>query len=183
MFNTPADLVCNSCGICCQVMYNRAPLEDDEKHFFRSDSLELPCKFSKGGCLVYYNRSKICADYKCHLARRLERGEIGMLEGLTIALEARILIASIEILLIPCSLDPLELINEMVIELLNGQGKRAADLIIGREVDDSKFKKVPALAVSNIDKLYDLLVAHFYHSTDLAEHGIKRHALVFLPPK
>jgi hypothetical protein len=171
MFNTPADLVCNSCGICCQVMYNRAPLEEDEKHFFRSDSLELPCKYSKGGCLVYYNRSRICADYKCYLAGRLERGEMGLLEGLTIALEARVLIASIEILLMPYSQDPLEMINNMVIELLNGHGKKAEDLIIGYE--DGKFRDIPALAASNIDRLYDLLVAHFYHSTDLAEHGIK----------
>jgi hypothetical protein len=174
MFNTPADLVCNPCGICCQVMYNRAPLGDDEKYFFGSDGLELPCKYSKGGCLVYYNRSKICADYKCRLAGRLERGEIGLLEGLTIALEARILIASIEILLMKYSPDPLELINNMVIERLSGQGKKTAELIIGHEDDDSKFRNVPALAASNINRLYDLLVAHFYHDMDLAEHGIKR---------
>jgi hypothetical protein len=172
MFNTPADLVCNSCGICCQVMYHCAPLEDDEKHFFGSDGLELPCKYSNGGCLVYYNRSKICADYKCYLAGRLERGEIGLLDGLTIALEARNLTASIEILLIPYSLDPLKLINNMVIELLNGHGKRADELIT--ECEDGKFKNVPALAASNIDKLYGLLLAHFYHDTDLAERGMKR---------
>jgi hypothetical protein len=153
-------------------MYNRAPLEDDEKRFFGSDSLELPCKYSKGGCLVYYNRSKICADYKCYLAGRLERGEIGLLEGLTIALEARILIASIEILLMPYSPDPLKLINNMVIELLNGQGKRAAELINGYE--DGKFKNVPALTTSNIDKLHGLLITYFYHDMDLAEHEIER---------
>ncbi len=40
-------------------MYNRAPLQEDEKSFFECDSLELPCRYSKGGCLVYHNRSKI----------------------------------------------------------------------------------------------------------------------------
>ncbi len=172
MFDTPADLVCNSCGICCQVMYNCAPLEDGEKHFFRSYSLVLPCKYSKGGCLVYCNRPKICADYKCYLAGRLERREIGLLEGRTIVLEARIRIASIEILLMPFTPDPLEMINSMVVELLYGQGKRVAELAI--EHEDSKFRNIPALAVSNIDKLYGLLIAHFYHDTDLAEHGIER---------
>ncbi len=172
MFDTPADLVCNSCGICCQVMYNCAPLEDGEKHFFRSDGLELPCKYSKGGCLVYHNRPKICVDYKCYLAGRLERREIGLLEGRTIVLEARIIIASIEILLMPYISDPLELTNSMVIALLYGQGKGVAELII--EHEDGKFRDIPALAVSNIDKLYGLLTAHFYHDMDLAEHGIGR---------
>lgn len=98
MFSTPSDLICNSCGICCQVMYNIAPMQEDEKCFFRCDNLELPCKYSKGGCLVYHNRPRICSDYKCHLAMRLDGCEMGLLEGRTIVLEARNLILSIDIL-------------------------------------------------------------------------------------
>ncbi len=121
--STPADLVCNSCGICCQVMYNRAPLEEDERLLFGGDYLELPCECSSGGCLIYSNRPRICADYKCNLAGRLERGEIGLLQGLTIVLEARNLISSIEILLMPRCANPLKLVNMMITGLLIGCGR------------------------------------------------------------
>lgn len=172
MLSTPADLACNSCGICCQVMYNRALLQEDEKRFFGSDSLELPCRYSKGGCLVYHNRSRICADYKCYLSMRLERGEIGPLEGRIIVLEAKNLISSIDILLMSYGIDPLKLINDMIIGLLSEQGRSANELII--EYEEGKYKNIPTPVLSNIERLHDLLVAHFYNDNDLKEHGIKR---------
>ncbi len=132
----------------------------------------LPCKYSKGGCLVYHNRSKICSDYKCYLALRLDRCEIGLLEGRTIVLEARNLISSIDILLMAYGADNLKLINDMIIGLLNDEGRKASELII--EYNEGKYASAPALALLNIDRLYDLLITHFYNDKDLAEHGIKR---------
>lgn len=103
---------------------------------------------------------------------KMERGEIGLLEGRTIALEAKNLISSIDILLMGYGLDPLKLINDMIIGLLSEQGRSANELII--EYDEGKYKNVPTLALLNIERLYDLLVAHFYNDKDLLEHGIKR---------
>ena len=172
MFNTQIDLICNSCGMCCQVMYNVASLEDDEKNLFQRSSLSLPCPYSKGGCLVYSSRPKLCVDYRCCLPYRIEGGEIGILEGLIIVNEAKILISSIELNLMLSGLDHLKLINGMISELLNGGGKKASELIL--EYDEGRHKDIPAYALSKIDSLFGLLVNYFYNDMDLSEHGMKR---------
>lgn len=72
----------------------------------------------------------------------------------------------------PYSLDSLKLINDMINGLLNGQGRKANELIV--EYNGGKYKNIPTLALSNFDRLYDLLITHFYNDKDLAENGIKR---------
>jgi len=171
MFKTPADLLCNSCGLCCQVMYNAVPLQGDEKEFFKSKCLRLPCEYSKGGCLIYCNRPSVCTGYKCRLPDRLEWGEIGLIEGLMVVHEARIHLTLIEILLMPYSPEPLKVINDMIVELLYGHGRKAGELIIGYE--DGKYRNIPAQALSEMDKLYNLLITHLYNDDDLAEHRIE----------
>lgn len=50
--------------------------------------------------------------------------------------------------------------------------KTAAELVIGYE--GGKFRDIPALALLNIDRLYDLISAYFYSDGELNERGIKR---------
>ena len=59
----------------------------------------LPCTYSRGGCLVYSRRPKICCEYICALFISLQIGEMGLMEGRRIAREAEILVTSLEILL------------------------------------------------------------------------------------
>jgi hypothetical protein len=84
----------------------------------------LPCTYSRGGCLVYSRRPKICCEYICSLFISLQIGETGLMEGKRIVLEAKILVTSLEILLAHSVPDPLSLINDLIVELINRGGRR-----------------------------------------------------------
>ncbi len=166
MFNTPSDLLCSSCDLCCQVAYGLAPLENDDVLIFGGNAMILPCTYSRGGCLAYSRRPKICCEYICALFIRLQRGEIGLIDGRRIVLEAKTLVTSLEILLAPSVPGPMKMVNGLIVELLNSRGKTAGDLI--QEYEDGKYKdSVPAQALSKIDELHSLLITYFYHGADL----------------
>lgn len=111
--------ICVGCGFCCSgVLYDQAPLENDEVDFARAIGLDVgpmpgtdtrhlkfkqPCPHLCGtACSIYgKRRPKICSRFFCELAARFGRGEITQAESLGKVRKAQRLILAIEPLLLP----------------------------------------------------------------------------------
>jgi hypothetical protein len=111
--------ICVTCGFCCSgVLYDQAPLEDEEADFARSIGLDVgpipgsdtgrlrfkqPCPHLCGtACSIYgRRRPNICSRFFCELAAKFDRGEITQAESISKVRRAQKLLLAIEPLLLP----------------------------------------------------------------------------------
>jgi len=112
--DTPANLLCKACGLCCSghlfswVRLNAPELEPVEKlgvPVIRNDPRQRgftqPCPLWDGACTVYTSHAypRSCAKYKCQVLRRLEDDDLSLPDSLSIIQETLTLIREIETLL------------------------------------------------------------------------------------
>lgn len=114
MTDSPANLLCKACGLCCSghlfswVRLNAPELEPVEKlgvPVIRNDPRQRgftqPCPLWDGACTIYTSHAypRSCAKYKCNVFRRLEDDDLSLPAAQTIIEETLVLIREIEALL------------------------------------------------------------------------------------
>ncbi len=114
MTDSPANLLCKACGLCCSghlfswVRLNAPELDEVEKlgvKVIRNDPRQRgftqPCPLWDGTCTVYTSHAypRSCAKYKCSVFRRMEDDDISLSDALSIIRETLGLIREIEALL------------------------------------------------------------------------------------
>ncbi|GAB1471969.1 hypothetical protein MASR2M66_28470 [Chloroflexota bacterium] len=114
MHESPANLLCKACGLCCSghlfswVRLNAPELDNVEKlgvKVIRDDPRQRgfaqPCSLWNGACTVYTSPAypASCRKYKCTVLRRLLDEDISLPEALIIIEETLSLIREIEPLL------------------------------------------------------------------------------------
>ncbi len=116
MTDSPANLLCKACGLCCSghlfswVRLNAPELEQVEKlgiNVIRDDPRQRgflqPCPMWNGICNIYDapEYPKSCGKYKCKVLRQLLDDDISLQDGLSIIQETLAQIRKIEPLLPP----------------------------------------------------------------------------------
>jgi len=114
MTDSPANLLCKACGLCCSghlfswVRLNAPELDSVEKlgiKVIRDDPRQRgflqPCPMWSGTCNIYDapEYPKSCGKYKCKVLRQLLEDDISLQDGLSIIQETLTLIREIEPLL------------------------------------------------------------------------------------
>jgi hypothetical protein len=114
MTDTPANLLCQACGLCCSghlfswVRLNAAELDKVEKlglNVIRDDPRQRgflqPCPVWNGVCTVYASPDypSSCRKYKCKVLNQLVNDDVSYPEALSIIQETLTLIREIEPLL------------------------------------------------------------------------------------
>ncbi len=114
MTNSPANLLCKACGLCCSghlfswVRLNASELDDVEElglKVIRDDPRQRgflqPCRMWNGTCAIYTSHAypRSCQKFNCQVLRRLLDEDISLSEALSMIEETLGLIREIESML------------------------------------------------------------------------------------
>lgn len=104
-----ASTLCVGCGLCCSgVLFTNARAEPDEVPKLKALGLEveqgrgdrlqfrLPCRHHDDGhCGIYADRFLKCRTFRCALLKRLDEGEVGLVEAQSVVSEAKTMLARV----------------------------------------------------------------------------------------
>lgn len=139
--------LCISCGLCCTgVLFAYAPLESDNddveiatkfdlgvQPLPKSDgrqAFRLPCVCWDEKCTIYPDRPKICGSYRCHLLKKLDRGEVELEQAL----------------------EKVRRTKGFVTSVIDGLGDTAQDLHLWDRINDFRKSVANDEADLNLDK-------------------------------
>jgi hypothetical protein len=104
-----ASTLCVGCGLCCSgVLFSQARAEPDEVPRLKALGLEveqgrgerlqfrLPCPHHDDGhCGIYADRFLKCRTFRCALLKRLDEGEVGLVEAQSTVRQAKAMLARV----------------------------------------------------------------------------------------